>query len=71
MAIYQTLHMENSVTSNRDLMLDKLRLADEIQKRHIIVPDEVRDKILCYLRQSISLFVLLFHALASILSAAL
>lgn len=28
-----------------DLMLDKLRLVDEIQKQHIIVPDEVRDKI--------------------------
>lgn len=28
-----------------DLMLDKLRLVDEIQKQHIIVPDEIRDKI--------------------------
>lgn len=28
-----------------DLMLDKLRLVDEIQKQNIIVPDEIRDKI--------------------------
>lgn len=29
----------------RDLMLDKLRLVDEIQKQNIIVPDEIRDKV--------------------------
>ena len=28
-----------------NLMLDKLRLVDEIKKQNIIVPDEVRDKI--------------------------
>lgn len=27
------------------LMLDKLRLVDEIQKQNIIVPDEIRDKV--------------------------